>query len=233
MNAKNHREELLAELRARMVVEQIERPVKDDRPPVKDERVLAAMRMVPRHAFLLEGYEKQAYEDRPQPIGNGQTISQPYIVAVMTELLDPQPGDVVLEVGTGSGYQAAVLSGLVREVVSVEAVPELAASAQERLEELGYHNVRVVIGDGAAGWRPMCPYDGIIVTAAGPSVPEALLTQLMPGGRLVIPVGATPNAQQLLVLEKRPDGTITRRSVMPVRFVPLVAAGAERLWEGE
>ncbi len=233
MSLKGHREELLAELRARMVLEQIERPVKDDRPAVKDQRVLAAMRMVPRHDFLPEGYEKQAYEDRPQPIGNGQTISQPYIVAVMTELLDPQPGDVMLEVGTGSGYQAAVLSGLVREVVSVEAVPELAGSAQERLERLGYGNVRVVVGDGAKGWRPMCPYDGIIVTAAGPNVPEALLTQLMPGGRMVIPVGATPTAQQLLVLEKRLDGTIERRSVMPVRFVPLVGVGPDRDWEGE
>lgn len=233
MSANNHREALLAELRERMVVEQIARPVKGDRPPVTDERVLAAMRGVPRHEFLPEGREKQAYEDRPQPIGNGQTISQPYIVAVMTELLAPEPGDVVLEVGTGSGYQAAVLSGLVREVVSVEAVPELAASAQERLERLGYENVRVVAGDGAAGWMPMCPYDGIIVTAAGPNVPQALLTQLMPGGRLVIPVGATPAAQQLLVLEKRLDGTIERRSVMPVRFVPLVAVGADRDWEGE
>jgi protein-L-isoaspartate(D-aspartate) O-methyltransferase len=186
---------------------------------VKDARVLAALRSVPRHAFVPEELRAAAYEDRPLPIGFKATISQPYMVAVMTELLQPQPGDRILEVGTGSGYQAAVLSGLVREVVSIEIVPELAERARQALREQGFDNVEVITGDGYAGHPPGAPYDGIVVTAAPKQVPEALVEQLAVGGRLVIPVGGF--WQELEVLEKTETG-IERRELFPVRFVPLV-----------
>jgi len=186
---------------------------------VRDERVLAALRQVPRHRFVPEDLVPSAYEDGPLPIGHGQTISQPYIVAVMTELLAPGPDDVVLDIGTGSGYQAAVLSRLARRVYSIEIVPELAQSARERLEALGYTNVEVITGDGWAGLPGPAPFDGILVAAAPPEVPQPLLDQLAVGAKLVIPVGEWE--QDLRVYERTPHG-IDQRTVFGVRFVPLV-----------
>jgi protein-L-isoaspartate(D-aspartate) O-methyltransferase len=202
-----------AEERERMVRTQIEAR------GVKDERVLEALRSVPRHRFVPEALWHAAYDDGPLPIGHGQTISQPYIVAVMSELLAPEAGDVVLDVGTGSGYQAAVLAKLVRRVVSIEIVPELAAEARARLAALGYTNVEVITGDGWAGLPERAPFDGILVAAAPPEVPQPLLDQLAPGARLVIPVGEYE--QDLRVYERTERG-ITQRTIFGVRFVPLV-----------
>jgi protein-L-isoaspartate(D-aspartate) O-methyltransferase len=185
------------------------------------DRVMDAMASVPREEFVLPAYRHRAYANTPLPIEAGQTISQPLIVALMTDLLDPQPGDVVLEVGTGSGYQAAVLSGLVKQVYSVEIVPELAAGAAEVLARLGYSNVMVRAGDGYAGWPEHAPFDGIIVTAAAEEIPPPLLRQLKPGGKLVIPVGAEHGYQELLLVEVDDKGEIRERSMLPVRFVPL------------
>ncbi len=185
-----------------------------------DARVLEAMRAVPRHAFVPEGVSHLAYADRPLPIGLGQTISQPYIVALMTHLIDVKPGDRVLEIGTGSGYQAAVLARLAREVYSVEIVDDLGKRAAETLSRLGHANVVTRIGDGYQGWEAHAPYDGIVVTAAPDHVPVALVAQLKPGARLVIPVGAM--RQQLLVVAKAADGSTTTSTIIPVRFVPLV-----------
>lgn len=184
-------------------------------------RVMAAMGRVPREAFVLPAFRHRAYENTPLPIEAGQTISQPLIVALMTDLLDPQPDDVILEVGTGSGYQAAVLAGLVSHVYSVEIIEELAASAAAVLARLGYDNVTVRAGDGYAGWPEHAPFDGIIVTAAAAEIPPPLLAQLKPGGRLVIPVGEEHGYQELLLVELDEQGEIRRRSVLPVRFVPL------------
>lgn len=189
---------------------------------VTDPRVLEAMREVPRHEFVLPEYRDEAYADTALPIEAGQTISQPYIVALMTELVRPEATDRVLEIGTGSGYQAAVISLLVDEVFSIEIVPELAASAAERLSRLGYDNVRVREGDGYLGWPEEAPFDGILVTAGASEIPEPLVEQLAPGGRMVIPVGEAGAVQTLEVLEKEPDGTVTRTEIIPVRFVPLV-----------
>ena len=158
----------------------------------------------------------------PWPIGSGQTISQPYIVALSTDLLRPKPTDSVLEVGTGSGYQAAVLAEIVATVYSIEVIPTLGNEARRRLAELGYRNVEVRIGDGYAGWPEKAPFDGIVVTAAAPRVPKALVDQLKPGGRLVIPVGGEMEIQYLNVLTKRADGGVDEKRVLPVRFVPLV-----------
>jgi len=185
-------------------------------------RVMAAMASVPRHEFVPPAEEAYAYINNALPIGHGQTISQPYIVALMTDLLDPQPGHSVLEIGTGSGYQAAILSQLVRQVYSIEVIPELAAQAQQRLLRLGYNNVLVKAGDGNAGWPEHAPYDGIIVTAAAAQVPETLLAQLRNGGRMVIPVGESGD-QELVLIEKSASGAIAERSILPVAFVPLVA----------
>jgi protein-L-isoaspartate(D-aspartate) O-methyltransferase len=185
------------------------------------ERVMAAMASVPREEFVLPGYRHLAYDNTPLPIEAGQTISQPLIVALMTELLEPQPDDVILEVGTGSGYQAAVLAGLVRQVYGVEIIPELAAGAAEVLARLDYSNVTVRAGDGYAGWPEHAPFDGIIVTAAAREIPPPLLEQLKPGGKLVIPVGAQHGEQNLLLVEMGEDGEILQRTVLPVRFVPL------------
>jgi len=185
------------------------------------ERVMAAMASVPREEFVLPAYRHRAYDNTPLPIEAGQTISQPLIVALMTELLDTRPGDVILEVGTGSGYQAAVLAGLVEQVYGIEIVPELAAGAARVLARLGYDNVYVREGDGYAGWPELAPFDGIIVTAAAPEIPPPLLDQLKPGGRLVIPVGAAHGEQDLLLVEMGEDGEVRERSVLPVRFVPL------------
>jgi protein-L-isoaspartate(D-aspartate) O-methyltransferase len=185
------------------------------------DEVMAAMGAVPREEFVLPEYRDQAYRNTPLPIAAGQTISQPLIVALMTEMLDPQPGDVMLEVGTGSGYQAAVLAQLVKHVYSVEIVPELAHSASAVLKKLGYNNITVRAGDGYAGWPEHAPFDGIIVTAAAEEIPPPLLQQLKPGGRLVIPVGGHWDAQELLIVEVDSSGKVSKESKLPVRFVPL------------
>jgi len=186
---------------------------------VKDPRVLATLRRVPRERFVRPGSERWAYEASPLAIGSGQTISQPYIVAVMSEAAAIEPDDVVLEIGTGSAYQAAVLGELAREVYTIEVVPELAARATALLRDLGYRNVHTRLGDGYAGWPEHAPFDAIVVTAAPPVVPEALKQQLKVGGRLVVPVGTTN--QELVVIERTADGFRERR-LMPVRFVPMV-----------
>ncbi len=189
---------------------------------IDDERVLAAIESVPRHEFVDAGLTREAYANRPLPIGHGQTISQPYIVALMTQLLAPDPGDRVLEIGTGSGYQAAILAELECEVYTVEIVPELAERAAETLRRLGVRGVHQRVGDGYEGWPEHAPYDGVIVTAAPERVPDALVQQLRPGGRLVIPVGARDAVQTLQLFEKKPDGSLVERDVIPVRFVPMV-----------
>jgi len=201
-----------AQLRQRMVATQI---VARD---VEEPRVLAAMEKVPRHLFVPETFRAQAYEDYPLPIGESQTISQPYIVALMTSLLGLQGGEKVLEIGTGSGYQAAVLAEIAGEVYTVEILEPLAERARATLAELGYKNVHLRQGDGFAGWPEQAPFDAIVVTAAPPTVPKPLLDQLRVGGRLVIPVGRY--FQDLLVYTKTESG-IEKRNVIPVRFVPM------------
>lgn len=187
---------------------------------VKNERVLEAMRAIPREWFVPKDQAKKAYRDHPLDIGHGQTISQPYIVAAMTELLDPKPDQKILEVGTGSGYQAAVLSKLVREVDTIEIVGELAESAAQTLRAHGFANVHVFSGDGYRGREELAPFDGIIVTAAPDKVPKPLIDQLKIGGRLVIPVGDRHSHQMLEVLERTKDGT-RRREIFEVKFVPM------------
>ena len=184
-------------------------------------RVMEQMATVPRHEFVIPEQQSRAYLNTPLPIAHGQTISQPLIVALMTDFLEPKATDVVLEVGTGSGYQAAILSGLVAQVYSIEIIPELAASANAVLERLGYDNVSVRAGDGYLGWPEHAPFDSIIVTAAADEVPTPLVEQLKTGARLVIPVASPGGYQELLVIEKLPDGSTSSRSVLPVRFVPL------------
>lgn len=186
-----------------------------------DRRVLEVMRRTPRHLFVPEAVRDKAYANRPLPIGHGQTISQPFIVALMTHLLEAEPDDVVLEVGTGSGYQAAVLAPLVRLVCTIEIIPELGRSAAQRLERLGYANVRTRIGDGYYGWEDCAPFDGIVVTAAASHVPPPLIEQLKPEGRMVIPVGGPFVMEHLVLVTKRADGRITTRQLLPVAFVPL------------
>ncbi len=184
--------------------------------------VREALGTVQRHRLVPPGEASRAYRNHPLPIGNGQTISQPYIVALSADLLNAKPGDTVLEVGTGSGYQAAVLAHVVSRVYSIELIPSLGNEARKRLEELGYGNIEVRIGDGYAGWPEKAPFDGIVVTAAAPNVPQALVDQLKPGGRMVIPVGGEAEMQFLKVLTKRADGGVDEKRVLPVRFVPLV-----------
>jgi protein-L-isoaspartate(D-aspartate) O-methyltransferase len=186
-----------------------------------DPRVVAAMNRVPRHEFVPQRERRLAYLNEPLPIGEGQTISQPYIVAIMTDLLKVFEGGRVLEVGTGSGYQAAVLAEVCDKVYSVEIVEPLGKQAAEVLDKLGYDNVQTKIGDGYAGWPEHAPYDGIIVTAAAPYVPEPLIEQLSPGGRMVIPVDKSLGTQDLLLIEKDADGKLTQTRIIPVRFVPL------------
>jgi protein-L-isoaspartate(D-aspartate) O-methyltransferase len=186
-----------------------------------DERVLGAMKDVPREDFVPKALRIFAYDNRPLPIGYGQTISQPYIVAIMTDLLMPKPGDRVLEVGTGSGYQAAVLSKLVADVYTIEIIPALAKEAAARLKSLGYANVRTKTGDGYYGWSEAAPFDGIIVTAAASQIPPPLVKQLKPGGRMIIPVGSPFYTQQLVLVTKDAKGKITMKQLLPVRFVPL------------
>jgi len=188
---------------------------------VANESVLEAMASVRRENFVPEELMRMAYADRPLPIGLDQTISQPFIVAAMTELIDPKPDHVVFEVGTGSGYQAAILSVLVKEVYTVEIVPELGEMSAERLKRLGYDNVHVRVGDGYAGWPEHAPFDGIIVTCGAEKIPPPLIEQLKPGGIMVIPVGPFHDVQELMVIKKAADGSISKRSVMPVRFVPM------------
>jgi protein-L-isoaspartate(D-aspartate) O-methyltransferase len=188
--------------------------------------VVEALRAVPRHAFVPERQRDLAYGNHPLPIGGGQTISQPYIVAIMTQLLGVGPGDRVFELGTGSGYQAAVLAALGVEVYTVEIVPELAQRARTTLAELGYDRVQVRAGDGWAGWPEAAPFDGIIVTAAAPRLPEPLIDQLRPGGRLVIPVGE-PGGFQVLAVYRKEAGELVREAQLPVRFVPVTGPGVE------
>ena len=199
--------------RRRMVEEQIRRR------GIKDPKVLAAVEQVPRHRFVPGELRAEAYSDRPLPIGYKQTISQPYIVALMTSLLGIKPGARVLEIGTGSGYQAAVLSRIAGDVYTIEIVSPLAERARRTLSELGYDNVHVRTGDGYKGWPNRAPFDAILVTAAPPIVPEPLLAQLKVGGRLVLPVGSY--FQNLTVYTKRPDGSFEKENVLPVRFVPM------------
>ena len=194
---------------------------------ITNARVLAAMSKVPRHEFVPEHLADAAYEDHPLPIGYSQTISQPYIVALMTELLKLQPGAKVLEVGTGSGYQAAILAEVGAEVYSIEILEPLARTSAELLRRLGYVNVQVKQGDGYLGWSQHAPYDAIVVTAAADHVPPPLVEQLKPGGRLVIPVGDGQDQQSLLLVEKSTDGGVTTRDVAPVMFVPLTRENRE------
>jgi len=225
-SAQDPAEDSFRRLREKMVQEQIADPP-DYRDPVRAPEVLKAMRTVPRHHFVERKLQSSAYGDFPLPIGYGQTISQPYIVALMTEMLDVQPGHKVLEVGAGSGYQAAVLSLLVKEVFTVEIVKELALQAEERLKRLQYANVRVKVGDGFYGWEEEAPFDRIIVTCAASLVPPPLIKQLKPEGKMCIPVGAAYSVQYLTMVEKSETGAITMRKTIPVRFVPLTRSGKE------
>jgi protein-L-isoaspartate(D-aspartate) O-methyltransferase len=197
---------------------------RQDPPPGQqgfDDRVLQALREVERHQFVPERLWPEAYANHPLPIGHGQTISQPYIVALMTDLVDPDGNDTVLEVGTGSGYQAAVLARLVEHVYSIEIIEPLARQARDRLHALGYDNVTTRLGDGYFGWQEHAPFDAIVVTAAASHVPPPLIEQLKPGGRMVIPVGGRFAVQYLLLLEKSAAGEILTRQITAVRFVPL------------
>jgi protein-L-isoaspartate(D-aspartate) O-methyltransferase len=196
---------------------------------VLSERVMVAMAKVPRERFVSEGDERRAYENRPLAIGSGQTISQPFIVALMTDLMEIRPGDRVLEIGTGSGYQAAVLAELATSVYTIEIVEALGRLAAQRFRSYGYRNIVARIDDGYKGWPEYAPFDSIMVTAAAREVPQPLIEQLKPGGRLVIPLGAHLGAQTLYVIEKRADGTTSRRAALSVRFVPLTdKAGGQR-----
>jgi protein-L-isoaspartate(D-aspartate) O-methyltransferase len=207
-------------MREQMVEEQLRPPGRD----ISDSRVLAAMRSVPRHLLVPEEVRAKAYADSALPIGHGQTISQPFVVAFMTEQLNPQPGDRVLEIGTGSGYQAAILAELVDQVYTIEIVPELAARATHDLAQLGYENVQVRLGDGYLGWPEAAPFDAIIVTCAPEAIPGPLVEQLKEGGRMIIPVGG--ERQELHLLTKR-EGEVQADAVLPVRFVPMTGQAQE------
>jgi protein-L-isoaspartate(D-aspartate) O-methyltransferase len=217
--APNEKEHALVQLRMRMVEQQI--AGRD----VKDARVLDAMRKAPRHEFVPAEYRAQAYEDHPLPIGHDQTISQPYIVAKMSELAAIKPEDRVLEIGTGSGYHAAVLSLLAKEVYTIEILEPLADSAAKRLKRLGYANVTVKAGDGYQGWKEYAPFDAVIVTAAPDHIPQPLVDQLKVGGRLVIPVGET--YQELMLITKNEKG-VTSKAIFPVRFVPMTGEAQKK-----
>ena len=186
-----------------------------------DPRVMKAIATVPRHEFVPPEEQHYAYENRPLPIGHGQTISQPYIVAIMTDMLNLKPDSKVLELGTGSGYQAAILGEMVSEVYTIEIVEALGLLAKKRLQRLGYDNVNTKVGDGYYGWEEHAPFDAIIVTAAASHIPPPLIKQLKPGGRMVVPVGSRFMTQQLLVVDKRDDGKVVSRQVLPVVFVPV------------
>ncbi len=193
-----------------------------ERRGVRDARVLDAMRAVPRHLFVPLDYREDAYNDHPLPIGLGQTISQPYIVAYMTEVVSPDPDDVVLEVGTGSGYQAAVLAQIVKRVYTVEIFQQLADEAKQRFRNLEYTNIEPKSGDGYYGWEEHGPFDAIIVTAAPEHIPPPLIRQLKPGGVMVIPVGNRFQVQTLVLVQKNDEGKVTSKNLLPVRFVPLL-----------
>jgi len=193
---------------------------------VNDEEVLEAMRIVPRHEFVPENLQHSAYDDSPLPIGEGQTISQPYIVALMTEYLNLADDDTVLEIGTGSGYQAAVLAELAKQVYSIEIVQSLCNEARELLHQMGYDNVQVMCGDGYQGWPEHAPFDAIIVTAAPDHIPQPLVDQLKHGGRMIIPVGEW--FQELVLITKDKKGTIKKESVIPVRFVPMTGEAQKK-----
>lgn len=209
-----------ASRRARMVSEQLQ--ARD----IDDSLVLNAMRRVPRHEFIPDDYKAYAYHDRALPIGEGQTISQPYIVAYMTQILGVQPEEKILEIGTGSGYQAAVLSELGKKVFTIEIVEPLGRAAQERLSRLGYENVAVRIGDGYNGWPEAAPFDAIMVTAGAEELPEPLMEQLADGGRMVIPIGPHGGVRQLTLIT-REKGSFRSEKLMPVRFVPFIRSGDE------
>lgn len=189
---------------------------------IESEPVLGAMLSVPRHEFVPPEYRRFAYSDRPLPIGLGQTISQPYIVALMTELMDLDPDDRVLEVGTGSGFQAAVASALADSVFTIEIFESLSRAATERLRRLGFNRIETLLGDGYYGWAEKAPFDAIVVTAAAGHIPPPLVRQLTPGGRMIVPVGGVFQVQHLVLVEKAEDGMVTTRNVLPVRFVPLL-----------
>ena len=210
------REQMVAEIAA-MARETRRETGRDEFAPT----VMNAMRKVERHRFVAPDQAPSAYRNHPLPIGSGQTISQPYIVALTTDLIEPRKEHRVLEIGTGSGYQAAVLAEIVDRVYSVEIVEPLAREAQQRLQALGYRNVEVRVGDGHRGWPEFSPYDGIVVTAAALEVPEALVAQLKSGGRMVIPVGPPNRSQDFVLIRKHADGTLSRRVVLQVRFVPM------------
>jgi protein-L-isoaspartate(D-aspartate) O-methyltransferase len=214
-----------ASQRARMVAE-VEAMYAETRAetglPAMSPAVRKALGKVERHRLVPPGEASRAYRNHPLPIGAGQTISQPYIVALSADLLQPKAADVILEVGTGSGYQAAVLAEIVSRVFTIEIIESLGRTAAKRLEELGYGNIEVRIGDGYAGWPEKAPFDGIVVTAAAPRVPQALVDQLKLGGRMVIPLGGPGDIQYLKLLTKRADGGVEEKRVLPVRFVPLV-----------
>lgn len=203
-----------------MVERQLRRPT-DGREPIRDERVLQAMQTVPRHVFVPDRMRAFAYSDGPVPIEHGQTISQPYVVALMTQTLGLRAGERVLEIGTGSGYQAAVLTHLTSEVYTIEIVKPLGESAQRTLHEQGYTEIRCRIGDGYKGWPEAAPFDAIIMTCAAPEVPAPLWNQLKPGGRLIMPLGAAGGLQELILLTRRPDGGRDERRISPVAFVPM------------
>lgn len=209
------------EERLRMVEQGIERQ------GITDERILEAMRHVPRHKFIHSGHQAQAYQNNPLPIGHGQTISQPYIVAYMNEMLDLSPGDNVLEIGTGSGYHAATLSELTPHVYSIEIIRELGEQAARDFEELGYDTIQTRIGDGYYGWEEHAPFDAIIVTAASGHIPPPLIEQLKPGGVISIPIGSPYQTQTLMKVTKDEDGNISTERELPVRFVPMTGAAQE------
>ncbi len=210
------------------MIEEITADVRDtssyiDREILTDQ-VMLVMSRVPRHEFVPEDVKSMAYENRPLSIGYGQTISQPYIVALMTELLEPEADFKVLEVGTGSGYQAAVLAELTQQVFTIEIIEELGEQAQQRFKRLGIENVETRIADGYYGWPEQAPFDAIVVTAAADHIPPPLVKQLKPGGRMIIPVGGRFQVQQLVLVEKNPEGKTTTHQILPVRFVPLTRA---------
>jgi|TARA_B100002003_G_C14104473_1_gene531249 protein-L-isoaspartate(D-aspartate) O-methyltransferase len=189
---------------------------------IRDDAVLEVMRSVERHNFVPENYRDRAYSDGPLPIGHGQTISQPYIVAFMTEQLQVSSQHKVLEIGTGSGYQAAILGELAKHVFTIEIIPELAEGAKNILNHLSYKNITVRAGDGYKGWPEEAPFERIMVTAAPTEIPQTLIDQLAPGGRMILPVGAQFLVQYLWVIEKDDQGTVTKEKILPVRFVPMV-----------
>jgi protein-L-isoaspartate(D-aspartate) O-methyltransferase len=222
LEAEVAKKDFFANQRQKMVKNQIEKR------GVKDKKTLEAMLATPRHKFIPKFWLALAYTDRPVPIGEGQTISQPYIVALMTEKLNLKPNDKVLEIGTGSGYQAAILSQICNDVYTIEIIPSLGERAKQRLKDLGYDNITVEIGDGYYGWVQHAPFDAIIVTAAATHIPPALIEQLKPGGRMVIPVGGVFSVQRLMFIQKNQDQTLRSKNILPVRFVPLTGGHQEQ-----